>query len=405
MNRTMSSTPRQPLLPEDPVELVAYAALVLTVGAVQFSIAAAQAAYVIMLLAWGVLLWTGRKRAEAPPTFWPLAAYAACSMIAVAFSVDPRASLASSRQLGLFLLVPAVYALAPGRRASRVLNVAITVGAVSAIIGVAQYGIFQYDTLGRRPLGSLGHYMTYAGLLMLVICATVARLLFERHDRIWPALVLPAMVAAVALSLTRSAWAGTCAGVAMLLLLKDFRLVAILPVVAAATFALSPAGVTDRVYSIFNMQDETSRDRIAMMKAGAGIVRQHPLTGVGPSMVQQVYPVYRTADAVKPLQPHLHNVPLQIAAERGLPALAAWIWFVVAVVIELARGLRRTARPFLAAAGLGGVAAMLAAGMFEHNFGDSEFLMLFLVMVTLPLAADRGGAAPEKTRRSEAGER
>ena len=30
---------------------------------------------------------------------------------------------------------------------------------------------------------------------------------------------------------------------------------------------------------------------------------------------------------------------------------------------------------------------MLAAGMFEYNFGDSEFLMLFLVLVTLPYAA------------------
>ena len=32
---------------------------------------------------------------------------------------------------------------------------------------------------------------------------------------------------------------------------------------------------------------------------------------------------------------------------------------------------------------------MLTAGMFEYNFGDSEFLMLFLVVITLPYAADR----------------
>jgi O-antigen ligase len=312
--------------------------------------------------------------------------------MSVALSLDPRTSLYSSKQLGLFLIVPATYALAPGRRASRVLNVAITVGAISAIIGVAQYGIFEYDTLGRRPLGSLGHYMTYAGLLMLVICATVARLLFERRDRVWPALVLPAMIAAVALTLTRSAWVGTCVGVATLLLLKDFRLVALLPVVAAATFVLAPAGVADRVYSMFNLQDETNRDRVAMLRAGIGIIRHHPLAGVGPSMVQQVYPVYRTPDAVKPIQPHLHNVPLQIAAERGLPALGAWIWFVVSVVVQLARKLKTAVRPFLAAAGLGAVAATLAAGLFEHNFGDSEFLMLFLAMVTLPLAAERDHA-------------
>jgi hypothetical protein len=32
---------------------------------------------------------------------------------------------------------------------------------------------------------------------------------------------------------------------------------------------------------------------------------------------------------------------------------------------------------------------MLSAGLFEYNFGDSEFLMLFLVLITLPYAVDR----------------
>jgi hypothetical protein len=43
----------------------------------------------------------------------------------------------------------------------------------------------------------------------------------------------------------------------------------------------------------------------------------------------------------------------------------------------------------LPATGLAAIAAMLAAGLFEYNFGDSEFLMLFLVLVTLPFAASR----------------
>jgi hypothetical protein len=50
--------------------------------------------------------------------------------------------------------------------------------------------------------------------------------------------------------------------------------------------------------------------------------------------------------------------------------------------------------PALAAGGLACLAAMLAAGLFEYNFGDSEFLMLFLVLVTLPYAAERQPASP-----------
>ena len=32
--------------------------------------------------------------------------------------------------------------------------------------------------------------------------------------------------------------------------------------------------------------------------------------------------------------------------------------------------------------------------MFEYNFGDSEVLMLFLIVVTLPAAAARTSATP-----------
>ena len=39
---------------------------------------------------------------------------------------------------------------------------------------------------------------------------------------------------------------------------------------------------------------------------------------------------------------------------------------------------------------------MLAAGLFEYNFGDSEFLMLFLVLVH---AAVRRGTAGARRRR------
>jgi O-antigen ligase len=131
-----------------------------------------------------------------------------------------------------------------------------------------------------------------------------------------------------------------------------------------------------------------------MLQAGVAIVKDHPLTGVGPDMIKRVYPDYRVPTALMPVAPHLHNVPMQIAAERGLPALALWVWFIVSLVRELVHKLHRTRHKVLVAAALGTIVAMVTAGMFEYNFGDSEFLMLFLVLVTLPFAADRDGGLP-----------
>ena len=371
------------------LESAALATLLAFVAALQLSIAIAHILLTVTLLLWGALVIVHRERLEAPAMFWPLVAYAGVTLVSSVFSLAPSTSLADSKQLVLFLIIPAVYRFVRGATARTVANIIVSVGAVAAAVGIVQYGILEFDHLGQRPQGTMGHYMTYSGLLMLVTSLTAALILFSKRDRTWPALVMPALFAALALTFTRSAWVGACAAIGLLLALKDLRLLAALPVLAALFIVGAPPQVTDRFYSIFDLQDPTNRDRVAMARAGGRMVRDYPLTGVGPDVVKDVYPEYRDAGAVKEVNPHLHNVPMQIAAERGLPALAIWLWFIVTVVRGLLQKLRASPHRALAAGGLAAVAGMLAAGMFEYNFGDSEFLMLLLVLITLPYAADR----------------
>jgi len=379
--------------PRDRLEWAALAGLLGFVAALQLSIAAAGICLALMLACWAGTLFVGQERWDAPRFFWPLLIYAAWTLVSAAFSPDPRTSFIDSKQLVVFLIVPAVYQLARGNRALTVFNVIITVGAASAILGIVQYGVLNYDHLGQRPQGALGHYMTYSGLLVLVICAAVGRLLFDTRHCAWAAIVMPSLAAAIALTFTRSAWVGVAAGVTVLFVLKDRRLLAFLPIIAVLFVVLAPARINARMYSMFNLSDPTTRDRVAMLREGRAMIAEHPLTGVGPNMVERVYAQYRDPLAVEKVNPHLHNVPMQIAAERGLPALAIWLWFVGTVVLDVWQKLRTSRHRFLAATALAATAGMLSAGLFEHNFGDSEFLMLFLVLLTLPFAADRADVA------------
>jgi len=374
------------------MELVGLAGLIGFAAALQVSIAAAGICLGITLTFWALSLALHHDRVQVPRMFGPLLIYAALTLVSSAFAIDPRTSFIDDKQLVLFLIVPAVYHLARGSRARVILNVVITVGAVSALIGIVQYAVLEYDNLGRRPEGLLTHYMTYSGLLLLVICAATARVLFSR-ERIWPAVMMPALMVALALTFTRSAWVGACAALALLLALRDFRFITVLPVVAAMFFALAPPQVTDRVYSMVDLNDPTTRDRVTMLGIGARMIQDHPLTGVGPSMIERRYAEYRGDADAQRVNPHLHNVPVQIAAERGLPALAAWLWFVVSLILDLARRLKTARERYLPAAALAATVGMLAAGLFEYNFGDSEFLMLFLILVTLPYAAERADVA------------
>jgi O-antigen ligase len=383
----------RPRVDSNPLEHIGTVALLALAGALQFSIAIAQILLTIAVLCYIGLLIVRRERVEAPSFFRPLVAYAAMTLVSAAFSIDPRDSLIDSKQLVLFLVVPIAYRFAIGNRGHTLITVVLSCAAASAAFGIIQYGILHYDQLGQRPQGTLGHYMTYSGLLMIVIALAVARVLFGRSDRTWAALVLPALAVAVALTFSRNTAVGVCVAAALLFTLKDFRLFAILPVVAAIFIALAPGQIAKRYASMFNMNDPTVRDRVAMLHIGERIVAERPLTGVGPNMVQRLYGRYRGPDAVKAVNPHLHNNALQIAAERGLLALALWLWFVVAVVRDLWKRFSNGRHRELAAAALATTGALLAAGLFEYNFGDSEVLMLFLIVVTLPASAERSAAA------------
>ena len=370
------------------LERAAFIALAAFAAALQISIAIAQILLTVAGALWVALLITRQERITVPRWSWFLGAYAGLTLMSAMMSLAPITSITDSKQHLLFLIVPGVYRLARGRKALTIATVIISVGAASAIVGIVQYGILEYDNLGSRPQGLLTHYMTYSGLLMLVAGMAAARLLFHGRDRTWPALVLPALLVALALTFTRSAMVGTCVGIGMLLVLKDFRLLALAPIVAVLFIAVAPEQVTARLYSTFDLQDKTARDRVAMIRTGVRLVRDYPVMGVGPDMVKEVYADYRDPAAVQESNPHLHNVPIQIAAERGIPALLVWMALVVALTRGLVQLLRTGTYRSLPAGGLAAVASMLAAGMFEYNFGDSEFLMLWLVLVTLPFAAD-----------------
>ncbi|HWJ57720.1 MAG TPA: O-antigen ligase family protein [Vicinamibacterales bacterium] len=393
---TTTTALQAPMFQGDKLEVVTIGALVGFLAASQLSVAPAYIMLAITFACWAAVLRVHHERIQVPTMFWWLAAYGVATVFSALNSANPTVSLVDCKQLVLFLIVPLVYRFARGSWALTFATVIITVGALGALIGIAQFGLLHFDNLSHRPHGSLSHYMTYSGVLMLVACAAAARLVFRREgthflggSRTWTVLVMPALIVALALTFTRSAWVGLVAGIGVLIVLKDRRLFAAIPLVVALTILVAPTSVTARMYSMFDVNDPSNKDRVAMLESGVEMVRDHPLTGVGPDMVKSVYKEYRQPWAVNELNVHLHNVPVHIAAERGLPALLLWIGFIVYLGRDLIRRVTTSRQPSLAAGALAAVAAMLAAGLFEYNFGDSEFLMLFLVLITLPYASDR----------------
>jgi len=172
------------------------------------------------------------------------------------------------------------------------------------------------------------------------------------------------------------------------------RLLWALPVLALAAYIGAPSLVRDRLVSLVHPSaDPSVTARFEMWHVGLAMIRNHPLVGVGPNNINEVYLAYLRPGTYEPSwHEHLHDDYLQLAAERGLPCLAAWLWFMAAVawqILGIRRRLKREGRPvWMADASLAAWLAFVVEGVFEFNFGTSPVLMVFLFVISVPYALD-----------------
>jgi O-antigen ligase len=364
---------------------------------VQISIAASQIVLAVLVLLWLYLVSRDEARAPSLPFDVPFALFALFTLGSALFSFDPWASLPSTKEL-LLLVVP--YLLVSSLRKRETLEslvaLVVAVADLGALLGLWQYRFGDLSDINHRIHGFVGHYMTYSGLLMGVGLLALAGFLFSppRSRYRWFHLGSFVLIqSALVLSLTRSAWIGTLVAGLLLLFLKDWRLLSLAPLLAALAAMLLSGDVERRILS-FVRPDTSGWDRVYMLEAGSRIVRNHPILGVGPEMVSAVYPIYVEPEARRQDNPHLHNNLVQVAAERGIPALMAFLWFLGASLVLAVRELRKAPREGTARALAAGALAVLVsgvvAGFFEYNFGDSEFQMLFLFAMSIPPILERG---------------
>jgi O-antigen ligase len=101
---------------------------------------------------------------------------------------------------------------------------------------------------------------------------------------------------------------------------------------------------------------------------------------------------------------HLHDNFLQLAAERGLPCLIAWMWFMLALGWNILRIRRRlSSSRWVADAAFAAWLAFFSEGFFEFNFGTSPVLMVFLFVMSTPFVAEHTESRTRELRVTGAG--
>lgn len=368
-----------------------------------FSIAASNALLALTLLS---LPWTARRRRISwrplAPMLVPLGAYVLFLLGSILASYAPRASVRSLTEiftLSALLLAPL---LVRGERpVRRLVDFLIGAAAVLACAGLAQY-LAGYGGIDQRIRGPFSHYMTFSGFLLITDLLLVASMLSrERWRRPWRWLALAAINIALLGSLTRNAWVALAVTLTVLVIARARRLLLAYVPVALLFLLLAPVPLVHRVLSIVDLQDTSNYDRLCMLDAGLAMIAERPLFGLGPEMIERRYPIYRPPTAPRYTIPHLHNNLLQLAAERGLPALVAYLALTAASFWLAWKRYRREggAGGPRADLYLGVMLALLAfnvAGLFENNWGDTEVQRPLLFVLAIPFCLAAGGDEDEE---------
>ncbi|HKH48274.1 MAG TPA: O-antigen ligase family protein [Thermoanaerobaculia bacterium] len=357
--------------------------------------------------------WTLRGRrlswaelAPMAPLLVPLGVYALWLVGSIVASFDPATSVSGLRELfTLSALLVAPLFVRGERDVRRLVDALVVIGALLAGTGLAQY-LVGYGGIDRRIRGPFSHYMTFSGLLLICDLLLIASMILGARRQAWRWVALLVINTALLGSLTRSAWVGLGLTLTLYLLLRTPRwLLAYVP--AAIVFAmLAPPRVLERVSSITDLRDRSNYDRLCMLEAGAAMVAERPWFGMGPEMVERRYAIYRPASAPRYEVPHLHNSFLQLAAERGLPELAAYLALLAgAAVVSWRRYVREggDAGP-RADLYVGMLLALLAfnlAGLFENNWGDTEVQRSALFLLAIPFCLETIGNRTDRPDRSD----
>ena len=375
---------------------------------IQVSIAASQT----LLVVGSLMLLIFRQRLEFPRIWIPLALFFLWTALADVLSPDPWGGRAQIRKFLVFLFIPLVYGVFK-EQFSKVYGLiwawAVAAGA-SGLWGLLQFLMkyrkamttgqnFYEAYVGRRITGFESHWMTFGALQLSVLSLLLSQCFFgHKKTPRWIFGVIVVLSAAIFLGWTRSIWIATFFSALYLVWFWRPKMMFAVPVVAALAFAVAPSSTRARLTSLIDPHGETDSNehRVVTFVTGLEMIKAHPWFGLGPEQIGRQFDRYVPAYIKRPLPVgfygHLHNIYVQYAAERGIPALLLMMWLISLTLWDCVQGIRRLGRAqstqlFILHGVVACTIGILIGGLFEFNLGDSEVLMMFVSVIGLGYAA------------------
>jgi O-antigen ligase len=269
----------------------------------------------------------------------------------------------------------------------------------------ASFALFEYvDAWSERfslvngaivyplPQGTLGHPNALAQFLVLAVLAVLALALADEGVlRRLGFVAAGAGSLALVVTFSRASWIALAVGASVYLVERRTRM----PVLAAGAVAafgaaalalLGTGAIGARISSLFHGEAGELYDfRLELIRRGAQVAADHPLTGSGHFEEVGVY-------AGRPdLATHPHNLFVGLAVFFGIPAALAFAGLVLVALRAAWKGFRARAGAdrFTAVGFLALFVALLVNGLFEYPFWNTSLTVLIVVAIALAVTLER----------------
>jgi O-antigen ligase len=281
-----------------------------------------------------------------------------------------------------------------------------------------QLGISDWSR-GRdwRATGFFNHWVTYSEALQLIASLALGLFLALRQKRSLTGLLLAVallgLLFALGMTVTRASWIGFAVSAAVMLALTVSRRTLLIvgafaiPLVLASIFVLQQR----RSIGFFDRRDQSTSWRQIVWAEGFQLLiskPRHLLFGVGIDSIKSRWREWGLFDNGRQPIGHMHSNLLQIALERGVPALIVWLILIGLYARMLWKQIRisnfelRNAPEIrnsqfaihdfpkgLALGALGGTIGFFTSGLVHYNWGDSEVVTIFYFIMGLCLVVER----------------
>ena len=212
-------------------------------------------------------------------------------------------------------------------------------------------------------------------------------------------IALVGFLVALLLTVTRAVWLGCLVSSAIILIMtlrrRTMLLIGVLaiPLILAGLFLLQQK----RNVGFLDPTDHSTTWRETVWREGFTLLTSSPrhlLIGVGMDSLKGHWRQWGLFDAGRIPMGRMHSNFLQIALERGVPALLLWLVFLLVYARTVWRTLKERRklqwmdRGILLGA-LGGLVGFFISGIVHYNWGDSEVVMVLYFIMGLALAIHR----------------